>query len=235
MGASVVKRKVEPMRPYICDYCNSGFVREESLINHMCEKKRRWVIKDQKYVTIAFYAWQEFYRFNYSRKKEYKEFINSRYYIDFIKFGKHLTDINVIEPYEFITFILKTNVKLKDWCKEWVYDSFVRYQTERESYDKAIERNILLMQQWAIQYKEHWANFFVNISTPLAVAYIKSGRLSPWVLYNSKTGMDLLERMSDEELGIVSSYINPKQWQKKFDKYPEEVDFIKKICKKAGV
>ena len=230
----MARNKANSDRQYICNHCNRGFVREGSLINHMCEKKRRWIIKDEKYVKLSFYAWQEFYRLNYSRKKEYKEFINSQYYIDFVKFGRHLININVIEPQEFIIFILKTNIKLKDWCKDWVYDEFVRYQTERESPDKAVERNILLMQQWAIQYRVHWTEFFTEITTPLSVAYIKSGRLSPWVLYNSETGMDLLERMSDEELGIVSKYIDPKHWQKKFDKYPEEVEFIKKVCRKAG-
>lgn len=217
-----------------CNHCGKSFVRERSLINHMCEKKRRWILRDEKYVKLAFYAWQEFYRISYSRKKDYKEFISSQFYNDFIKFGRHLTNINVIEPQEFITFIIKTNIKLKDWCKDWVYNEFVRYQTERESSDKAVERNILLMQQWSIQYKEDWTEFFIKISTPLAVSYIKSGRLSPWILYNSETGIDLLERMTDEELGIISEYIKPKYWQKKFDKYPDDVMFIKKVCKKAG-
>lgn len=219
---------------FSCSHCNKEFIRESSLLNHMCEKKRRWIIKDEKFVKISFYAYQEFYRIGFSRKKEYEDFICSHYYSDFIVFGKYLCGIHIIEPQEFVTFVLTTGLKIKDWCKDWVYEEFVRYQTDRESADKATERNILLMQQWSIQTGLHWTEFFRQITTTLAVSYIKSGRISPWVLYNSVSGMELLDRMSDEELGIVSQYINPKKWHKKFDKYAEDVDLIKDVCNAAG-
>jgi thioredoxin-related protein len=31
-----------------CEFCKKDFVREKSLINHMCEKKRRWLWKDER-------------------------------------------------------------------------------------------------------------------------------------------------------------------------------------------
>ena len=221
-------------KKFVCDHCKKEFAREKSFLNHMCEKKRRWILKDEKHSKLAFYAFQEFYRISYSIKKDYKSFMQSQYYSEFVKFGKHLCNIHVIEPEEFISFILKTELKIRDWCKDWVYEEFVRYQTSRESSEKAVERNILLMQQWSTQNAYHWTDFFKEIPTPLAVAYIRSGRISPWVLYNSESGLSLLERMTDEELSIVSTYINPLEWQKKFNKYPDEVNFIKSVCKDAG-
>lgn len=201
----------------------------------MCEKKRRWILKEEKYSKLAFYAYQEFYILNNaSTKKTYTDFINSSYYIDFIKFGKHLTKLNVIEPNEFILFVLKSGAKIRDWCKDWVYEEFVRFQTERESYDKAVERNILLMNSWALDTNNTWIDFFRKIEPPLAVAYIKTGRISPWILYNTKTGIELLERMSDEQLGLIEKYIKPNQWYNKFNKYPDDVVFIKELSKKAG-
>lgn len=219
---------------FLCSHCEKTFVRERSFLNHMCEKKRRWILKDEKHVKLAFYAFQEFYRIGFNIKKDYKDFIQSQYYSGFVKFGKHLCNICVIEPEEFVSFVLKTGLRIDVWCKDWVYEEFVRYQTSRESFEKAVERNILLMKQWSTQNNFHWTDFFKEISTTLAVSYIKSGRISPWVLYNSTSGLDLLNRMSDEELGLVAEYINPSNWQKKFDKYSDEVEFIKKVCDEAG-
>ncbi len=225
---------------YKCNFCKKVFVREQSLINHMCEKKRRWIAKDERHVKLAFYAYQEFYRRNTNSKtKTYEDFINSQYYVGFVKFGKHITTINIIEPNEFILFVLKTGVKLEHWCKDYVYEEFVRYQIERESCDKAVERNILLMEQWHLQVNKNteanWNDFFREISTTLAVYYIKTGRISPWVLYQSRSGRDLLSRMSDEELGLVGKYIDVKFWNKKFNKYPNDVKFVNDVCKEAGL
>jgi hypothetical protein len=202
----------------------------------MCEKKRRWLLKEERYVKLGFLAFVKFYRTIQREKnsRTYSQFVDSRYYTDFVKFGKYLLDINIIEPEEYIHFVISAGLPIKDWSSEKVYEEFIRYQTQREPADLALERSILLMRQWAISNKEDWVDYFRKIETPLAVKWIKAGRISPWVLYNTETGLELIYRLSDEQLGLVSKYINPKLWQDRFVKYPDEVIFIKNISKKAG-
>jgi hypothetical protein len=202
----------------------------------MCEKKRRWLLKEEKYVKLGFLAFSKFYRSMQREKnsRTFSQFVDSKYYNDFAKFGKYLLDVNIIEPEEFIHFVISAGLPIKAWSSDKVYEEFIRYQTQREPADLALERSILLMRQWAISNKEDWLDFFRKIETPLAVKLIKAGRISPWVLYNAASGVELINRMSDEQLGLVLNYINPKLWQEKFSKYPSEVSFIKDISKQAG-
>ena len=57
-------------KAYKCEYCGSSYVREKTLIAHMCEKKRRALQKDEKRVRHGFYAFQRFYKLSAGSKKE---------------------------------------------------------------------------------------------------------------------------------------------------------------------
>ena len=40
------KNNYKTPKKHICKYCDRGFVKESTLLAHMCESKRRWEQKD---------------------------------------------------------------------------------------------------------------------------------------------------------------------------------------------
>jgi len=56
-------------KPYKCEYCGNGYMREKTLAAHMCEPKRRWLQKDEKRVRYGLYAFQRFYALSAGTKK----------------------------------------------------------------------------------------------------------------------------------------------------------------------
>ena len=92
---------------FSCEFCNRSFVKEVNLVSHNCEKKRRWFQRDEPHARLGFMAWSRFYELNsFGKKKEFKNsqrnFIDSQYYLGFVKFGRHIRDLNAIEPSKFI-------------------------------------------------------------------------------------------------------------------------------------
>jgi hypothetical protein len=219
-----------------CEFCNKDFVREKSLINHLCEKKRRWLWRDEKYIRIGFMAFQKFYTLSLRSKKEktYRDFMDSQYFTAFTKFGRYVEHIGAIEASGFVEMLIKSNIKLDDWVNEVWYESWIRELAKKESPMKAVERNILLMEQWGREYNENWVDFFRKVPTPVATQWIRKGRISPWLLYCG-VGQPLFERMSDEQLGMVKEWINPLFWTGKLRDNKEEVEQIKAILEDAGV
>lgn len=219
-----------------CEFCGKKFVRERSVVNHLCEKKRRYLQRDEKHVRLGFYTWQRFMKYNKFRgDRTYEKFMNSRLYTSFVRFGKHIIDIDAIEPECFIDFVLKNAVRIDDWTKDFVYEKYLRELAKREPADRAIERNILLMKQWSMETGENWLDFFEKVNTNLAVRWIRSGRISPWLLYHSERAKTLIERMSEYQLQLIESYVNPTFWKKKFAMKKDDVRFVKDICKQAGL
>jgi hypothetical protein len=69
----------------------------------------------------------------------------------------------------------------------------------------------------------------------LAIHYIKSGRISPWVIFNCDNGTELVDSFSDSELVLINDYLEPNFWTRKFNARTEDVQFVKMILKKAGI
>lgn len=219
-----------------CEFCKKEYTRESALIAHMCEKKRRWLWRDEKHVRIGFMAYRKFYELCMYSKKEitYQDFMKSKQYNSFTKFGKYLVDINAVKPERFVEFVIKANVKVDDWTAAWVYETWVRELAKKEDPDEAFKRNILLMEQWGRENGDEWFNFFRNISTTLATQWIKSGRISPWVLFTS-VGGQLIDRMTDEQLEMVKDFINPIYWKPKITAYKDDIIYYDMLLKNAGV
>lgn len=218
---------------FTCGYCNVSFRREHTLVSHMCEQKRRWLNKDEKFTKIGFEAYRRFYELQVRKKVTFEDFAKSRYYTSFTKFGKHCIDLHVQSPQKFIDFVLENSIPLDNWCKDIVYEEFIRWMSLKEPVESAIERNILLFQQWSIETGEPWNDFFEKVKPTMAVAYIRQGKLSPWVIYNSSKAQSLLNRLSSEQIDLIHDYINPDDWNKKFKQNPEEEELAREIIKEA--
>jgi hypothetical protein len=219
-----------------CEFCKKTFVRERSFVLHMCEKKQRWLDRDQKFFTIAFVAFSRFYEICYksSRKKTTSDFIDSRFYTDFIKFGRHLNNINALEPEGFIEYLIRGNIKLRDWTKEHYYNEWVRNLTRKESWEKAFERNMLLIFQWSQEENKEVTSFFKEVNTNLAVKWIQTGRLSPWILYTAPSAQILFDRLNEDQLKMIEQWVDPKYWRSVFDKNLNDFLAIENALQSGG-
>lgn len=219
-----------------CEFCGKVYQQEKYFINHFCEKKRRWNNRDTKHVKMGFITWQRFMKINKMRGAiDYEKFMSTNYYIAFVKFGKHILNIQAIDPERFADFVLKNGVKLDDWCKDYVYDLYLHEWYRKQPPDKSMEQTVLLMQQWAREHEEVWTDFFEKVSSNIAVHYIMSGRLSPWMLYHSEKAKDLFVRMDDEQMAKVEKNLNPTFWKSKFAIQKDDVKFVKRVIKQAGL
>ena len=55
---------------YKCGYCEREFAREQTLAVHMCEQKRRHMVKGDRHVQLGFRAYQNFYALNTNTKND---------------------------------------------------------------------------------------------------------------------------------------------------------------------
>ena len=83
---------------FSCEFCKREFIKESTVLKHICEYKHRWLEKDNHSNRIGFQAWLQFYKKNSTSKKNktIEEFIKSAYYIGFAKFGTYCINVNVI-------------------------------------------------------------------------------------------------------------------------------------------
>ena len=220
-----------------CKWCKKTFKSETTLAVHMCVKKRRFADKDMSHIRLSHRAFQMFYDLNTSAKhpKSMEDFIVSPYYGSFVKFGRACQVNEWLQPELFTEWLIKTGVKLKLWISDAQYDKFLKDYVKKEPGLKALERTIIHMSKWGEEHNEAWQTYFVNVSPSRAVYDIRSGKVSPWVLYLSDSGGTLLERFNDEQVKMIQDNIDPPFWMRLFKKNKDEVAEIKQTCEEANL
>ena len=222
-----------------CEFCEKEFSNEKRLIVHMCEQRRRWNNKNEKYVRLGFQTWLKWYELSgtHRNKKDrsYKDFMKSKYYTSFTKFGRHMSNTNLVNPTQFIEFVIKNGIKLSDWCKDSVYEFYVRDVCKRENVEVALERQVGLMEKWAEENDEEWTEFFKKIHPNLAIKWIKAGRISPWIIFKASTTVDLFDRMSEEQIALVDEFIETSFWNLKMKKNEKDAKFVQETLEKYGI
>jgi len=225
---------------YSCKYCGKSYVRESTLGAHLCELKRRWQQQNEPAVQIALKSYLRFYEITQgsAKLKTYEDFVNSQFYLAFVKFGRYLTDIRAVNVSSFTDWLLKNNKKIDHWCKESVYSEWLIQYIKKESVQDALERSLKEMQDYADTEEKlasNFDNYFRHGSSNRICRHISDGRISPWVVFNCSSGVDWLNGINAEQLQIIMPVIDPDFWQQKFRDYLADVEWCKTILTEANL
>jgi hypothetical protein len=221
---------------YICQYCKKSFVKESSLVVHSCEPRRRRQEKDEAGVRLGFHAYIKFYELTQgsAKLKTYDDFCESPYYKAFVKFGRYCVNTRVINPSRFTEWVLKQNKKLDYWCSDKLYEEYLLFYLKVETMEDALARSIEHTIIWSKE-KGVPSHDYLRYGNHNAIAQaITTGRISPWVLYNSESGQKFLSEMSKEHQAIVWTYIDPDVWMKKLKQDNDNCVDAQNLLKKAG-
>jgi hypothetical protein len=219
-----------------CEFCNRYFQKETALMNHLCESKRRWQDKDLQGNRIGFQCWLKFYAKNSAAKKErtYTDFVKSAYYLAFVKFGHYCVNIKCINVTRYADWLLKSKVGIDYWCSDKTYDSFlIEYLRDEDPLDalaRSIETTIELAAEAGIQSHDYLRYGNANRILHLIV----SGKISPWMLYQSESGVMFLENLNEAQQKMILEYISPEQWAVRFKRYPDSVAQVSELLSTAG-
>jgi hypothetical protein len=230
----------ESSQTFKCKYCEKEFRRESTLAAHSCEQKRRYEQKDEQGVRWGLGAYLRFYEYTQgsAKLKNYDDFARSPYYLAFVKFGRYCVGVRCINFTSFTDFLLKNNKKLDYWCKDSMYDEWLKDYIKRENPQDALERGIKTMSEYAETHpelKNGYREYFKFGNTNRICRHVISGRISPWVIYNCNSGIECLERLDEYQLAMIMPYINPEFWQKKFVDYVADAEWAKSVLKEAGL
>lgn len=224
-------------QPNVCIHCKKKFMQPKTLIAHMCERKRRALQRDEKRVQAGFMAYNRFWQLtqNANKPKTYDEFADGSYYNAFVKFGSFINNVNPLYPDKFIDYVIKSGEKLDNWCKDKLYEKYLFDTLKTEPVESAVQRSLDTMMKWADEYDANFAHYFIYVSLNKAVHDILNGHISCWLILNSKTGKEMIQKMNDEQLSMIAPAFDVKFWLKKFKEHPADTALVLEICEEIGL
>ena len=224
-------------QPFNCVHCNKAFMKEKTLYAHMCENKRRAMQKDEKRVQAGMMAFNRFFRLTQGAKKDktYDDFIKSPYYNAFVKFGSFINNVMPIYPDKFMDYVIKSGVKLDQWCRDELYETYLYEMIKTEPVESAIQRSLQTMMEWGDISQAQFNHYFNYVNLNRAVHDIRNGKISPWLLLNCASGKKMLNNFSNEQLDLIAPAFDLPFWLKKFKQVPADIILVKEICDEAGI
>lgn len=235
--SSNTKKTSETDAPhYGCEFCGRSFARESTITKHICEYKHRWLEKDRAGNRIGFQTWLQFYKKNSASTKNrtYEEFIKSAYYTAFVKFGNYCVEINALNVSRFSDWLLKNQIKIDTWCTDSTYTKYLieylRIEDPLDAIARSVETTIDLAESAGVLSKD-----VLRYGNANRICHsITTGKISPWLLYQSTSGTQFLGNLNESQVNIIIDYINPEQWKIKFNREPENVKQVKELLTIAG-
>lgn len=221
---------------FTCEFCSGKFVRASTIDKHLCETKNRWLERDKKTNQLGFNSWVQFFKTTtlHQKSRTYLDFIKSPYYSAFIKFGTYCFEINVINVSRYIDWLLKNNIRIDNWCQDTNYTKFLieylRVEDPMDAIARSIEHSMTLVKPENIKPSD----CLRYINTNRICYSITTGKISPWMLYQSDSGVNFLSKLQQDHVAMITPYISPEIWAIKFIKDKEVVTQVKALLKEAG-
>ena len=224
-------------QPHTCAHCNKSFMKEKTLVAHMCERKRRALQETEKRVQAGYMAFNRFWTLAQGNKKTktYDEFCDTAYYNAFVKFGSFINNVNPLYPDKFIDYVIKSGVKLDHWCRDELYEKYLYEIIKVEPVESAVQRSMTTMMEWADEQSADFAHYFLYVSLNRAVHDILNGHISPWIILNSTSGYAMVNNMNDEQLNMIAPAFDVQYWSRRFKEVPADVALVKEICAEVGI
>lgn len=218
-----------------CVFCERSFVRESTMLRHMCETKRRYNDREKVANRIGFSAWVQFFnKHTRKQKKDYMDFAKSPYYSAFVKFGNYCYEANVLNPSRYVDWLLKEQISIDTWNRDSNYTKFVldylKSEDPLDAIARSIETTVSLAELDKVQTKD-----VLRYGNRNRICYeVTKGKISPWMLYQSESGLKFVEELDGTQQKMILEYINPEQWAIKFKRSSNIISEVKELLKKAG-
>ena len=203
----------------------------------MCERKRRFLARDERHVKAGFHSYQRFMELTLHRgnKKTFNDFIESPYYTVFVKFGSFIINSKPLYPLQYVEHVIRSGTKIEKWYTDEIYDQYLVELLKTEPVDNAISRSIQTMIDWGEKNSKEWTDYFVEATSARLINDIRYGKVSPWLVLNSTSSREKLKTFNDEQLAIISVVLDFQAWKKLFKSKPDDVALCKEVIKEANL
>jgi hypothetical protein len=167
-------------------------------------------------------------------KKDYMDFAKSAYYTAFVKFGNYCVDAQVLNPSRYCDWLLKNQISIDSWNRDTNYTKFIidflKSEDPLDAIARSIETCIELAQSDKIQNKD-----VLRYGNKHKICFeITKGKISPWMLYHSISGLEFIENLDVTQQKMILDYINPEQWAIKFKRSNNIINEVKELLRAAG-
>jgi len=227
---------------WYCHFCKKKFSSEMFFLRHRCDAKEKVQTLASPTGQAAFGYYNEWLRQRRFTPQTATTFLESKLFKTFVKFAQMVIDANIAKPEKYISIMLVADLNPTMWCRSNAYSLYLDHIDALSDPMQEVQDSINYL--FDLCEKEEWLNdddtpnikgVFVLMGVQRILSYLRQKRLSPWLLFCSKTFNEVLKHMDPSERSSLNNIINAEHWANKFKKNPQTVKDIVTITQALGL
>lgn len=229
-----------PGKRFICKFCQKSFAYESKFREHECKQMKRH-LEIQTPIGQAAWSYYQFWMRTQHRhiSSGITSFLDSKYYISFVKFAKFVQKISLPDVNLYIKLMVQKTMPPPLWMSDEIYAVYLDHLDKKLTPSQHAEISINTLFAYAKKngLDESEVDQIFDILHPNdLIAMLRERRLSPWLLLQSKSFARMLrDRTTPEQFIIIQTIIHPDVWHDKMAKHPDEVAKMKKYVEALGI
>jgi hypothetical protein len=107
----------------------------------------------------------------------------------------------------------------------------LRSEDPFDAIHRSVETTMKFAELERIQHKD-----YLRYGNKNKICYaVTKGKISPWMLYQSESGVHFLDTINTDHVKLIIDYISPEQWTLRFRRDPKVVGDIKDLLNAIGL
>jgi len=163
-------------------------------------------------------------------------FLSSKFFRTFINFVKFTKSVDLPKPEKFIWLMVQKNYPPTMWMNDDVYVMYIEFIDRQFTPIEQAKISVETLCAIADKHEIALEDVFTVIKGHDIIQMLRTRRLSPWLLLNSRKFRDLyLNDLTTEQRIIIDQLVRPEYWADKKEAHGDAVTTIRAITKEMGI
>lgn len=232
--AKSVKRPIQSH--FGCKHCGKTFVLESRYLAHRCKQMSREQEFQSPMGQAAWGYYQTWLRTMKRMPPPPKSFLTSKYYRTFINFAQFVNKVDLPRPEKFIWFMVEKSFQPTMWMSDDVYVLYLEFLDYKVSPLEQAKLSVETLLNIADKNDIDVSKVFDVMHPQDLIHLIRTRKLSPWLLLNSKKFKQYYAgKITSEQRIMLETMVRPEYWGKKFAEHTKEIEIIKRYVAEMNV
>lgn len=220
---------------YKCRHCLRNLPNERVFMKHECTQMVRSKEIQTQTGQMAYGLYKHWLEKARRKAPPIETFCTSAYYSSMMKFADWVKVTGIPDPKKYVELMLEGKVAPALWRRPESYQMYLEYVDKRsnpfEQAEITIETILALSDGLGVPPGEVFKSFKVGEILEL----IQQRRLSPWLLFCSKSFKDWTQSLHETDKQLLMKSIGIDYWAMRLEKSPDVVRSLKEIAGELGI
>lgn len=211
-----------------CEHCHTNYTSERFLLKHSCKIMEKKKIMKSLLGKRSFNFYIQYLESKKCYNSDIETFIHSKLFTTFTKFTTFVDDKKIPDVNLYMKFVNKYSILPAIWTNSIIYSAYLK-EIDSLSPLESVEISINSIQKLSKIFECESSEVLPKLYIAEILSMLKSRHISPWYFINSPHFETIVSnpKITKNEHYVLELFINPKKWNKKFQKHIKEVALIK--------